>query len=764
MNVLCTPQRSIAFVHRVLFSLFLLVLVSFCSLLLAETAQAQSETFLPAVRDMEVVAGTQVSGGENFTCALTAAGGVVCWGNNQDGQLGDGTFSPRSAPVTVVGLSSGIRQLSAGYGHVCALTEGGGVKCWGQGYDGQLGDGQGRTVPAPVDVSGLTSGVVSIAAGAWHSCAVTAAGAVTCWGWNGSGQLGDATFERRLLPVAVSGATGGFASVSVGYNHTCAIRNDGSMACWGYNGGGALGDGTTTDRNVPVNVQSLGGAAQQAVLGGYFSCALMTTGGVRCWGEGWAGQMGNGTTDMQALPVGIPGMESDVTSLSAGYAHICAVKTGGALYCWGYNATSQIGNGNLVNQLTPYHVSALKEEVMAVGAGKFGTCAIVERSRVLCWGDNRYGQSSTDEPTHEPLPVPVSSVAGGVRSIVSSDTHNCLLTDGGGAKCWGWNDYGQLGNDTNNRTLIPYDVYGLTSGVKQIEVGYYMSCALMEAGNVKCWGAQRYSAVGAEHDLYVPTDVPTLSSGIQQIALGRFHGCALTVKGEVYCWGSNTYGQLGDGANEFQLHPVKVKDLRNVRSIAAGRNRACAITQSGGVKCWGWNRNGELGDGTEEDRNTPVSVNGMESGASRIFMGGYHSCVIVETGALMCWGANWDGQLGIGNESQQNAPQTVPGMESGVESVSLGGTHSCAVQWGTAKCWGWNHLGQVGDETTTSQSSPTAVHGLDGGVRAISAADTYSCAATAAGGAMCWGDNSSGLLGNGKTTNVVAPAGIKMFP
>ncbi|MCI0859947.1 MAG: RCC1 repeat-containing protein, partial [Chloroflexi bacterium] len=169
------------------------------------------------------------------TCAITAAGGVTCWGSNADGQLGDGTSLDRISPVNVTGLTSSMTSLTAGSSHTCGLTEAGAVKCWGKNFDGQIGDGGTTGRRSPVNVVGLTSGAISVGAGSNHTCAVTATGGVRCWGNNSDGQLGDGTTTDRRAPVDVVGLAEGVISVAVGTNYSCAVTVTGSIQCWGVN-------------------------------------------------------------------------------------------------------------------------------------------------------------------------------------------------------------------------------------------------------------------------------------------------------------------------------------------------------------------------------------------------------------------------------------------------------------------------------------------------------------------------------------------------
>jgi alpha-tubulin suppressor-like RCC1 family protein len=299
---------------------------------------------------------TAIAAGGSHTCALTASGGVKCWGRNDYGQLGDGTATNRNTPVDVVGLSSGVDAIAVGVDHTCALTVGGGVKCWGRNDNGQLGDGTATDRTTPVEVGGLTSGVAAIAAGDSHTCALTVGGGVKCWGYNGSGQLGDGTTTDRMTPVDVSGLTSGVDAIAVGVDHTCALTAGGGVKCWGDNRYGQLGDGTATDRTTPVEVSGLTSGVAAIVAGYYHTCALMVGGGVKCWGHNGYGQLGDGTTTDRTTPVDASGLTSGVAAIAAGRYHTCALTVGGGVKCWGYNRYGQLGNGEFGYSPTPVNV------------------------------------------------------------------------------------------------------------------------------------------------------------------------------------------------------------------------------------------------------------------------------------------------------------------------------------------------------------------------------------------------------------------------
>ncbi len=352
-----------------------------------------------------------ITTGGDYTCALLSTGGVMCWGWNLFGQLGNGTTTDPLAPVEVLGLTNGVAAIAAGGYHTCALTTAGGVKCWGDNDVGQLGDGSPMNCHMPVDVSGLSSGMTAVAAGGWHTCALTAAGGVKCWGWNIYGQLGDGTTTDRLTPVDVSGLSSGVTAIAVGGYHTCALTAAGGVKCWGS----ITGDGTGDYSDTPVDVSDLSSGVTAISAGGSFdslavgyghTCALIY-GGVKCWGWNYFGQLGDGTGMYRLTPVDVFGLSSGVTAISAGVEHTCAKIAAGGVKCWGRNDIGQLGDGTRENRLTPVDVSGLSSEVATIFAGGFHTCAQPAAGGVKCWGSNSYGQLGDGTMTDHLTPVDV---------------------------------------------------------------------------------------------------------------------------------------------------------------------------------------------------------------------------------------------------------------------------------------------------------------------------------------------------------------------
>ncbi|MFO8074220.1 MAG: RCC1 repeat-containing protein, partial [Polyangia bacterium] len=235
-----------------------------------------------------------VSAGSSHTCALSEEGEAKCWGRNETGALGDGTTQGSLEPVEVAGLNAGIASVDSGAGFTCAVTEGGGAKCWGMG--GRCGVDSYDNKLVPTDVVGLATGVTRLAVSSGHGCAMVEDGSARCWGHNGDGELGNGTTEYALTPTEVTGLDTALTDIAPGYDHTCAAYENGQVACWGSNSYGQLGLGAVGGIEYePVEVSGLDSVEITSVAsGGYHTCALTSAGGIKCWGEYENGQLGNG--------------------------------------------------------------------------------------------------------------------------------------------------------------------------------------------------------------------------------------------------------------------------------------------------------------------------------------------------------------------------------------------------------------------------------------------------------------------------------------
>jgi alpha-tubulin suppressor-like RCC1 family protein len=316
---------------------------------------------------------TQVSSGYSHTCALDAAGKAYCWGLDSYGQLGDGNTTNSSAPVAVdtSGVLAGktLTQITAGVVATCALDAAGAVYCWGRNSFGELGTGNtaSSTVPVAVNTSGVLAGqtITQITSGYEDECALDTAGVAYCWGLDSYGQLGDGNTLSSTVPVAVdtSGVLAGqtLTQISASWRHTCAVDAAGAAYCWGLNSYGQLGDASASNSGVPVAVDATGALAGQTLTqvasGAYDTCALDSAGAAYCWGDNSYGELGDASTTNSAVPVAVDTggalAGKTLTQVSAGIWHTCALDAAGAPYCWGGNASGELGDDSYSPSAVP---------------------------------------------------------------------------------------------------------------------------------------------------------------------------------------------------------------------------------------------------------------------------------------------------------------------------------------------------------------------------------------------------------------------------
>ncbi|MBE2197538.1 MAG: hypothetical protein IAE79_02935 [Anaerolinea sp.] len=350
---------------------------------------------------------TTVAIGSWHTCALTNSARMKCWGYNAHGRLGDGTTIDRHTPVDVATVSSAI-SMGGGWGHTCALMSWGGVQCWGHNGYGQVGNNSAQNQYTPANVVGLYTGAVHLSASLWHSCAVTNTGGVKCWGAGENGRLGDGTEEVRRVPVDVVGLSSGVAAVGAGGQHSCALLHTGAIKCWGMNAFGSVGDGSTIhERLTPVDVVNLNGRAEAISVGGLHSCALMEDGSIRCWGDNRHGQLGDGTTTNRNVPVTVLANGKTFTAVAAGGGHTCALTDERLAQCWGHNGNGQLGDDTTIDHHTPAYVIGLDNNVSEIEAGDWRTCARMFGGALKCWGGNTYGTIGDGTTIERWLPTDV---------------------------------------------------------------------------------------------------------------------------------------------------------------------------------------------------------------------------------------------------------------------------------------------------------------------------------------------------------------------
>ncbi|HTX12291.1 MAG TPA: hypothetical protein VME22_26980 [Solirubrobacteraceae bacterium] len=408
--------------------------------------------------------------------------------------------------------------------------------------------------------------------------------------------LGRFAFGHTQLYTSCASGGGGSGGGSGGSGGSSG--GGGSGGSGGSGGGGSGGGGS-------------GGAhtgATSVAVGYLNACALLTTGGVDCWG--W-GDLGDDSNEISTTPVGATGV-TDAVALSAGLRDTCALLSTGDIDCWGDNEYGRLGDGSTEESTVPVVVKGISTAV-AVAAGGYETCALLSGGTVDCWG-----LASYDEGRHQTTnltPVPVSGLSH-VTALAAGEEFMCALISNGTVDCWGENWGGQLGNGNVEGSATPLQVQGVSNATGLV-ARERTTCALLSDGDVECWGWGGGGQLAPEHPEggnLATFYSPIVLSGIvdpTMLTEGYANACALFASGGIECWGFNEYGQLGNGTTSYISPKASVSGITNATAVSAGERDTCAVLAGGGVDCWGENRGGQLGDGTTESSAVPVAVSGI---------------------------------------------------------------------------------------------------------------------------------------------------------
>lgn len=353
--------------------------------------------------------------------------------------------------------------------------------------------------------------------------------------------------------------------VDVGGSHSCAIRTDKTLWCWGYNSDGELGIGDTVARSSPTQVGADTGWLSVTV-GNLHTCAIRRGSYVRsakgsgtlwCWGANAEGQLGVGDTAQRNVPVRV-GSTADWASASAGGAHSCAVRTDNSLWCWGSNDSGQLGLGDLVERLTPTRVGTASWS--AVSTGLAHTCGIETATpgSLWCWGDNHYGQLGVGDTTNRVTPAQVTHDFSWTF-LADGGSHTCAIDTQGSLWCWGYNLHGQLGVGDTDQHNSPTQV-GSSTDWASVGAGNLHTCATRADASLWCWGWNRFGQLGLGDltNWIVPAQVAQPATSWASVTGGDFHSCGLDESHTLWCWGFNGSGQLGVGDTVGRLVPTQV--------------------------------------------------------------------------------------------------------------------------------------------------------------------------------------------------------------
>jgi uncharacterized repeat protein (TIGR01451 family) len=712
-----------------------------------------------------------IAAGQVHSVVLKSDGTVWAWGGNFTGQVGDNTSgNVRLSPTAVYtgdGLTS-VTAIAAGLNHSLAIKSGGGVWAWGQNNNGQLGDGTttNRSKPVSISLAACTAGAATaIAGGNAHSLSVVG-GVVCAWGQNNNSQLGDGTTTQRNAPIATSTLTG-ITAVAGGANHSLALKGDGTVWAWGANQLGQIGDTTTTQRLTPVQSSGITTATDIAA-GGNFSVARLSSpaDSLLTWGGEGEGNLGDGIADIRPVPIPISGLSS-VSQVSAGGAHTLALLTGGTVMGLGNNSNGQLGDGSTTRRLTPVAVSGLSS-VAEISAGNVHSLARKNDGTVWAWGFNSNGQLGINSTMQQAVPTQVVGVGGsGVLSSIAhisasgNNSHSLAVDTNGVVYAWGFNNNGQLGDGTFTQRNAPVLVTGLTGIFTAVAAGDLHSLALRNDGTVWAWGQNANGQLGngmlesTSHS--TPLQVPGLTN-VVAIAANNQSSFAVKSDGSIWAWGSNNAD-----LNVFQQPtPDENMNFPPIVSLAAGNGYNLVTLQFGGIKWvggWGSNNNGQLGTGTF-DFGSGVPALGFGGKTVSSISANNHSLALMTDGTVWGWGLDNNGQLGD-SPTIFNATPTAPVSRT---APDLTITKSHASEPGAGSPYSFTiTVKNVGGSTMAGAITVTDT--LPAGMSFVSGVGTGWSCGPISGGASCTNTNAGGLAaGASSVITLTANTTALMFP
>lgn len=640
------------------------------------------------------------------------------------------------------------------------------LQWWGSGGAGQGGAvgvaAQWTRTAVGVDTWRSDSG--SIATGGDHSCAVRADSTLWCWGANTDGQLGNGSQTPSDAPVAVAGAAT-WTSVTAGTAHTCGVKVDKTLWCWGRNTTGQLGNSSVTTALTPVQVTATNLPTVVQVSAGDASTCAIRESDLRlyCWGSN-ASQQSFGNTGYADAPAD-SGL-ADWVDVSVGRGHACGIRGAsdgpGALYCWGDHSSGQTLVASTTRNETKVGASGWAD----VTSGPRHTCATATDGTLWCWGANDEGQLGTAGPgTGVPATTP-----GAMRKVGTATTWTGMVEGSGSADatcarqsgnlwCWGANVHGELGLGQGDARFAP-TLVGATATAAN---GSAHLCTVDTGGTLACAGSNARGQLGRARSsdrAVAPTVLP--EGTWSTVAAGRAASCGVRTDGSLWCWGANTWGQLGTGDTQPRSAPAQVGTATTWTSVTVGARHSCALRTDQSLWCWGDNASGQTG--TSSAPTTPTRVG--TGTYTAISAGDAHTCAINGYGKAACWGDNTFGQLGFNDRKNRSSP-TILADPTTWTSLVAGGRHTCGVPAatngsftaGSTWCWGSGARGQLGAGTTTESLQPIQA-GSEVGWASVRLGAAHTCGLRTDGSVRCWGANTDGQAGTGTTNDVLSPTSI----
>ncbi|HUS29234.1 MAG TPA: hypothetical protein VMZ53_12015 [Kofleriaceae bacterium] len=662
----------------------------------------------------------KVSTDDSGTCAITLTGELWCWGAGGPGRLGRGAVHLQG--IERVGTSTSWTSVSIGTSHSCGL-QGDQLWCWGTNNHGQLTGRAAFDVALPYQLPAAWSQIdVSEA----HTCAIRSDGQLFCWGEGASNTLGNGSQVDQSIPTAVAAGPSTWKQVATSEITTCAIGGDDSLWCWGFNSTGQVGDGTTMPRLTPVQVDAA--RKWKSVDVAFFhTCAIDIDGVPYCWGDEYSGENNVGPSQARA-PMPVMNMPVALESIDIGRYHSCGRTSDGSVYCWGSSEQGQLGI--LQQVVLPTKIATAS----AYNALREQTCIIAD-ARLSCAGRNGRGQVIPPAAElHEPTRADQRT---DWQDIVVASRHGCGLVTGDATYCWGENYRGELGNGTSSDIESPVPI-GRTYA--RVAVGSGM------AGGIDSAGAMWLGGVSPDQSQYIPAHQQLYAPGFtSRVAFGAEHFCKVAPTNAVVCGGDNAHGQLGNGSF---TNAAETAITGSYIDISARENTTCAIDAGGMVACWGDNFYGQVGNGSTADANAPQLINTL-TGVTQVALGRTFTCALAG-GEIWCWGAGSSGQLGPGSTGSTTPVKVSPRTDWA--RISAGDEHACAIDTsGALWCWGHGDDGQLGVWSEGVYNSPALVRiGTETTWARVACGDHFTCALKTDGTRWCMGSNNWAELGDGQ--------------
>jgi alpha-tubulin suppressor-like RCC1 family protein len=643
-------------------------------------------------------------------------------------------------------------QIVNGIDHTIGIDYAGQVWGWGGNGYGQLGTYDMVNKSTPVTIQGSTKTFCSIDGGNNYTIGLDNRGQVWGWGNNYYGQLGDNSVIAICTPVSIHGVKKTFCSIVLGVSNTIGLDHRGQVWGWGYNLYGQLGNNSIISERTPVSILGASKTFCKITNSNYFSIGIDNRGQVWGWGNNYNAQLGDNSTTNQCTPVSILGAKKTFCNVGVGYKFSFGIDYTGQVWSWGENNKGQLGVNSFVSYCTPVSILGAKKTFCKVIGGEWHALAIDHNGRVWSWGYNNYGQLGNNDTPNKYTPVSIlgnkktfCNITGGFGITTGIDNHNQVWS-------WGDNSLGQLGDNTVINQCTPVLIAGVPKSFCKIANGLYHTTGIDNYGQVWSWGDNSSGQLG--DNTVINQCTPVLIAGAPKsfckIENGDYHSIAIDKYGQVWGWGGNGYGQLGDNSITYYSTPVAIQGSPKLFcSIHGGVGYSIGIDNSGQV--WGWGRNdvGQLGDNTGDNKCTPVSIHGVKRTFCTISAGSSHSSGIDNNGQLWVWGENGNGQFGDGSTTNQCTPVSIHGVKKTFCQISNGYYHTIGLDnYGQVWGWGNNLYGELGNNSNIPQCTPISILGVKKTFCKIGTSIGYhNIGIDNYGQVWAWGTNNKGQIG-----------------